>query len=175
MLIKSAAGSIFNAEQAHMMGVATDLARGKMYDIEEKLLKDGFTDTDQSQTSDKAFDDEGWPTIYYAYKVEQVELPSWDELQALAQGHATNGTGSAADRAFGDSAFGALGARRLGSSVGRRSARATRSRGFQNSALGGMLGMIGGGSAAAAELGRHRLGAQGGAFIQSQYRCSSRS
>ena len=49
VLIKSAASSIFNAEQAHMMGVATDLARGKMYEIEEMLLKDGFTDTDQSQ------------------------------------------------------------------------------------------------------------------------------
>ena len=38
-----------HAEEAHMMGVVTDLARGKMYDIEEMLLKDGFTDTEQSQ------------------------------------------------------------------------------------------------------------------------------
>ena len=103
VLIKSAAGSIFNAEQAHMMGVATDLARGKMYDIEETLLKDGFTDTDQSQTDAKPFDDEGWPNIYYAYKVEQVELPNWDQLQAMAQGHAKSmgsavGSGSASAR-----------------------------------------------------------------------------
>ena len=46
VLIKSAAGDIFNAQQAHMMGVVTDLARGKMYDIEEILLKDGFSDSD---------------------------------------------------------------------------------------------------------------------------------
>ena len=35
VLIKSAAGNIFNSQQAHMIGVVTDLARGKMYDIEE--------------------------------------------------------------------------------------------------------------------------------------------
>ena len=69
-----------------MIGVATDLARGKMYDIEEMLLKDGFTDTDQSQTSEQCFEDEGWPTICYSYKVEELELPSFDELQAMAQG-----------------------------------------------------------------------------------------
>src|SRR5688572_3668420 len=49
VLIKSAGNSIFNARQAQMMGVATDLSRAKMYDIEEILLKDGFTETDQSE------------------------------------------------------------------------------------------------------------------------------
>ena len=61
VLIKSAAGNISSSEQAHMMGIATDLARGKMYDIEEKLLKDGFTDTDSREDRSKPFDDEGWP------------------------------------------------------------------------------------------------------------------
>src|SRR5262245_11828481 len=79
VLIKSAAGNIFNAEQAHMIGVATDLARGKMYDIEETLLKDGFSDTDQSQTDEKCFEEEGWPNICYSYKVEEPKLPSLDQ------------------------------------------------------------------------------------------------
>src|SRR5439155_9874979 len=110
VLIKSAAGSIFNAEQAHMLGVATDLARGKMYDIEEKLLKDGFTDTDQSQTDWKAFEDEGWPNISYKYEVIQVEMPAWDQLQAMAQGKAMGsgsaaGKGSAFGSGFGSSTF----------------------------------------------------------------------
>jgi hypothetical protein len=35
--MKAAAGNIASSEEAHMMGVATDLARGKMYDIEEIL------------------------------------------------------------------------------------------------------------------------------------------
>ena len=94
VLIKSAAGSIFNSQQAHMMGVATDLARAKMYDIEEKLLKDGFSDTEQHE-EDQSFTDEGWPQIKYSYKIEVVELPSFDDLQAIAQGHAKAGSGSA--------------------------------------------------------------------------------
>ena len=49
VLIKSAASSIFSARQAQMMGIATDLARGKLNDIEEILLKDGYTETDQSE------------------------------------------------------------------------------------------------------------------------------
>jgi len=151
VLIKSTAGNINAAEQSHMMGIATDLARGKMYDIEEKLLKDGFTDTDQSQTDLKPFDEEGWPNVFYSYKVDQVELPDFDQLQAMAQGKAARmgsaaGSGSASiglGSAFG-SAFGS-------DSVG----------GFQNSMLGGMLNMFGGSSGV--------TGAQGGALIQSQY------
>ena len=90
VLIKSAAGDIFAAQQAHMMGVVTDLARGKMYDIEEKLLKDGFSDTEQHE-DDQSFSDEGWPLIHYSYKVELVELPGFEQLQAIIAG---NGSGS---------------------------------------------------------------------------------
>jgi general secretion pathway protein I len=91
VLIKSAAGDIFNAQQAHMMGVVTDLARGKMYDIEEKLLHDGFSDTEQHE-DDQSFSDEGWPQIHYSYKVELVELPGFEQLQAIITG---TGSGSA--------------------------------------------------------------------------------
>jgi prepilin-type N-terminal cleavage/methylation domain-containing protein len=49
VLMKSTTGNIKAAKRAQMMGVATDLSRGKMYDIEEKLLKDGFSETDQSE------------------------------------------------------------------------------------------------------------------------------
>jgi len=82
------------AKRAQMMGIATDLSRGKMYDIEEKLIKDGFTETDQSEDG-RTFDQEGWPEIKYAYKVEQIELPSFDQLQSIAQGTGS-GAGSAA-------------------------------------------------------------------------------
>ncbi|HTL35575.1 MAG TPA: prepilin-type N-terminal cleavage/methylation domain-containing protein, partial [Kofleriaceae bacterium] len=94
VLMKSAAGNIASSEEAHMMGIATDLARGKMYDIEEVLLKDGFTDTDQSQTGEQCFEDEGWPTVCYTYKVEEPKLPSFDELQAMAEGQAKAAMGS---------------------------------------------------------------------------------
>lgn len=144
VLIKSAAGNIFSTEDAHMMGIATDLARGKMYDIEETLLKDGFTDTDQSQEDEKCFEDEGWPNICYSYKVEQSELPSLDQLQALAQKQtqdAAKAAGSAAGSGAGSDALG----------------------GIENSALGGMLGMMGAGATDDITV------AQGGALIQSQY------
>jgi general secretion pathway protein I len=157
VLIKSAAGSIFNAEQAHMLGVATDLARGKMYDIEEKLIKDGFTDTDQSQTDWKAFEDEGWPNISYKYDVIAVEFPSWDQLQAMAQGRMT-GSGSAGSNK--GSAFGSG----FGSSFGAGSGDPVNA--FQNSALGGMLSMMG---AATGGKGGDVTSAAGGSLIQSQY------
>src|SRR5689334_17128499 len=96
VLIRTAANHVLAAEDARMMGISTDLARGKMDDIEERLLKEGFTDTDQSQLDWKPFDDEGWPDVYYSYKVEQTEMPSFDELQAMMQGKATKmGSGSA--------------------------------------------------------------------------------
>ncbi len=34
VLMRSTASNISSAEAAHMMGIATDLARGKMYEIE---------------------------------------------------------------------------------------------------------------------------------------------
>jgi prepilin-type N-terminal cleavage/methylation domain-containing protein len=140
VLIKSTASSIFAAQQSRMMGIATDLSRAKMHDIEELLLKDGFTETDQSEgdigepekgvdasptanaRSGKCFEDEGWPTICYAYRVEQVELPSMEELTRMAQGRAQ---GSASGS---------------GSGVGSGEEEG----GFENSALGGMLSMMGG-------------------------------
>jgi general secretion pathway protein I len=151
VLIKSAAGNIATTEEAHMMGIATDLARGKMYDIEEILLKDGFTDTDQSQLGDQCFEDEGWPEVCYTYKVEEPEMPSFDELQAMAQKQAESAMGSAG------SGFGSSFGSGFGSDMGPG--------GIENSALGGMLGMMGmfGG-------GKQDIdAAQGGALIQSQY------
>jgi general secretion pathway protein I len=150
VLIKSAAGSIFNAQQAHMMGVVTDLARAKMYDIEETLLKDGFSDTEQKE-DDKAFTDEGWPSIKYSYKVEEVELPGWEQLQALSQSHAAKtGSGSA------------------GSGSGQGS---DEGNSFENSALGGMLSQFGGfGGGGGSGKGSGDIGAAAGAsFIQGQY------
>jgi len=149
VLVKSTAMTKLNAEQAQMIGVTTDLAREKMYEIEETLIKDGFSDTDQSE-EDKTFADEGWPQISYSYKVEEVELPSWDQLQALAQGHAM-GSGS-------------------GSGSGGSGAGSDESNAFADSALGGMMsqfgGMFGGGGGKGGPDASNGMGA---AFIQGQY------
>ena len=138
VLIKSAAGDIFNSQQAHMMGVATDLARGKMYDIEETLLKDGFQATDQ-HLDDQSFADEGWPDIRYSYKVELVEMPSFQDLQAMAQGRAQQGSGSAGSGS---------GSGLTGSGSG----------GFMDSALGGAFSMMAGN--------QDVTSAQGASFLQ---------
>jgi general secretion pathway protein I len=155
VLIKSTAGNIFSSEEAHMMGVATDLARGKMYDIEEVLLKDGFTDTSQSQESEECFTDEGWPNICYSYKVEEPKLPSFDELQNMTMKKAEAMAGSAG------SGSGSAG---LSGSAGDMLAQAGSGALGGGGALGGMLGMVGmfGGS-------QDIDAAQGGAMIQGQY------
>jgi general secretion pathway protein I len=163
VLIKSAAGNIFNAQQAHMMGVATDLARAKMYEIEEKLLKDGFSDTEQHE-EDQAFTDEGWPQIKYSYKVIEVELPSWDALQALAKGEASKSgsAGSGSGHGSGEGKFeSGRGSGEDGSSGGG---------GFENSALGGMLSQFGGfGPSGGGKGSADIAAANGGAFVQAQY------
>jgi general secretion pathway protein I len=155
VLIRSAAGSIFASQDAQMMGVVTDLGRAKMYDIEEKLIKDGFTDTDQSEEN-RDFTEEGWPNVKYDYKVQEVELPGFDTLQAMAKGQAelkgsaAAAAGSGSGSAFG-SAAGGLGSNALG--------------GFQNSALGGMLSMVGGFGGSASDANS----ARGASLVSSQY------
>lgn len=83
ILIGSLAASSRQAPEVQLMSAATSLARGKMLDVEEQLMKDGFMESDQSSEGD--FDAEGWPTITWAAKVEQVELPSLDAIQAMEQ------------------------------------------------------------------------------------------
>lgn len=143
VLIQSSTGSIRAAKRAQMIGVVTDLSRGKMYDIEEKLLKDGFTETDQSE-EDRAFDEEGWPEIKYSYKVEQVELPSFDQLQALATSAGSAARGSGAGSGEDGEPSGS----------------------FQDSTLGGVISMFGGGFAGGSE---DVDAAAGASFIQGYY------
>jgi prepilin-type N-terminal cleavage/methylation domain-containing protein len=163
VLIKSAAGSIFSAQQANMLGIATDLSRAKMYDIEEQLLKDGYQDTDLIKENE-SFTDEGWSDIHYSYKIVPVELPSLTQLQELAKGKAMagSGSGSGSGSSFG-SGFGSAG---LGSGLGSGAGSGDVFSNFQDSALGGMLGMIGGGFGGST---RDMASAQGTSFIQSEY------
>jgi general secretion pathway protein I len=162
VLIKSAAGNIFSAQQAHMMGVATDLARAKMYQIEEKLLKDGFADTEQTE-EDRPFDDEGWPAVLYSYKIEVVELPSFDQLQAMAKGRCKSSESSAGS----DSGKSSAGSGAPGSGEGVEAGC------FEDSALGGMLtqfgGGFGGGGGGGSGKGAEADAAAGASFIQGQY------
>jgi general secretion pathway protein I len=161
VLIKSAAGNIFNAQQSHMMGVATDLARAKMYQIEEMLLKDGFSDTEKAE-EDRPFEDEGWPAVLYSYKVEVVELPAWDQLQAMAKGRCSDSESSS-----GSSSGAGAGKSGSGSGEGEGVEEGC----FENSALGGMLTQFGGAGfgGGGAGKGMEADAAAGASFIQGQY------
>lgn len=89
MLMRSAAGSLFATSQAQMLGIVTDLARGKMYDLEELLLKNGFNTSTQTERGD--FEDEGWPTIEWEAVIEEVELPNFETMKEVGQEAARDG------------------------------------------------------------------------------------
>lgn len=141
ILIKSVATNVATSSSSYYMGVVTDLARGKMYDLEEKLLDEGFQDAEQEEEGD--FDEEGYPRIKWKAVIEPVELPSYEKLMALASGGGGDGAGSGSGSGSGD-----------GSATDK----------FQSSALGGMMGMFGGGGG-----GDSAQEAQTGGFIQAQY------
>jgi prepilin-type N-terminal cleavage/methylation domain-containing protein len=81
VLIHKTAQNIRSAERADMLGVATNLSRAKMYDIEEELLRDGFQELDQEDEGE--FDDEGFKQIAWSVKIEKIELPALGSLEAL--------------------------------------------------------------------------------------------
>jgi len=164
VLIRSAAGSIFASQEAQMTGVVTELMRGKMYDIEEKLMKEGFMDTDQSEDG-KDFSDEGWPDIKFSYKVIPVELPSFDTLQQMAKGQAV-AKGSAAAAAYGSGSGSGIPGLPPGVDPKLLGSAGSDLGGFQNSALGGMLSMFGGfGGGSATDM----ASAKGAGMVSSMY------
>ena len=89
MLMRSAASSLFATSQAQMLGVVTDLARGKMYDLEEQLAKDGFNTADQKMNGD--FSEEGWATVEWEAIVEEAELPNLETVKEVGQGASADG------------------------------------------------------------------------------------
>jgi general secretion pathway protein I len=81
MMLRSTASNIFAAQRAQMMTSAVNLARGKMYDIEESLLTDGFPEMDQ--TDEGTFSEEGWAQISWKSEVVKIELPDMNTLQGM--------------------------------------------------------------------------------------------
>lgn len=123
VLVRSVAGNITTAQDSFYMGIATDLARGKMYDLEEELLQEGFQETEQEVDGD--FAEEGWPAVKWKAAIVPVELPSYDVLMGLSQGQGGEGEGEGGEGGSGEEGT---------SDVDK----------FQSSALGGVLGMMGG-------------------------------
>ncbi len=119
MLMRSAASSLFATSQSQMLGVVTDLARGKMYDIEDQLMKDGFNTADQTLQGD--FADAGWSTVEWEAKVETAEMPNLDTMKEV---------GSQRAKAEVQAQQGKKAAAGLGSGSGSAEAAATATGGF---------------------------------------------
>ena len=85
LLLRGASANLASSQRAQMMSAATELARSKMYDIEETLLEKGFGQLEESEDGD--FDEEGWPQIKWEYEILKIELPNVQALQGFgAQG-----------------------------------------------------------------------------------------
>lgn len=108
VLLQAAADNIRTANRAHKMGVATDLARAKMYDVEEELLQDGFSEMEKTEDGD--FSDEGWPEYKWELAIEKIELPGLAAAQQAATGDGTDGSGSESAGIGGLPGMGGMGA-----------------------------------------------------------------
>ena len=89
MLLRTASSNLAATRNAQMMSVAGELARSKLYDLEEQLLQDGFGELDQELDGD--FDDEGWPKIQWEAKIVKIELPNLEAMSSFAAGGAEGG------------------------------------------------------------------------------------
>lgn len=99
-----AARSVRAANRAKALTIATELARGKMYDIEEELLKNGFQETAETMEGD--FGEEGYRAFTWEALIEKVEMPQMGDLTAAAGQQDLTG----ADRGANDPMGGGTGA-----------------------------------------------------------------
>ncbi len=154
-LMVSTANTATEVESSRMRGIATSLARGKLWDVEEALRKDGFQETDQSIEGD--FGDEGWAQISYTAEVRKVELPSPEQVAAMAQQQAQQAA-AAAEAAQG------------GAPIDPAQAAAAESGG----GLFGMMSMFGGGMGAEDMAGAGFMGGAGYSIIQEVFKVAIR-
>jgi general secretion pathway protein I len=145
-------------ESSRMRGVAVELARSALWDVEEKLRKDGFQETDQS-TDWEPFDDEGWPQISWKADVRKVELPSPEQLQAMAAAQA-----QAAQEAEAAARAGAGAGTGTGTGSGAEAVTAS------GGGLFGMLSMFGGGFTPEDVAGGNFLGGGGYQIVQDVFK-----
>src|SRR5690606_29682465 len=94
-LLVFTANTVFEAARVAGEHVAVELARGKMYDLEEEVLAEGFQELDLSLDGD--FREEGHEAYRWTAKIEKVELPDLGALQGFGvDGTAEGGDGTAA-------------------------------------------------------------------------------
>jgi hypothetical protein len=101
LLLQVQARSIQLAQQAREMTIATQLARAKLYDCEQDLLKKGFSIGDYDEEGN--FDDDEMPGFFWECHAYKPELPvaSASDISAESAGGAL-GMGNTAAAADGE-------------------------------------------------------------------------
>jgi general secretion pathway protein I len=119
VLLQISAEDVRASYRAKLITIATSLARGKMYDLEEELYKNGFADSPEEEKGE--FSDENQPKFRWEAKIEKVQLPQTDQVttdigKAGQQAAATAAQGTASETQQGglasmaNSTTGAMGA-----------------------------------------------------------------
>ncbi len=80
-MMAETATNIRVTQEVTARGNVVDLLRGKVYDIEAELMKDGFQDLDQSSQGD--FSEEGYKDITWEAQVEKIEIPGLNALNTI--------------------------------------------------------------------------------------------
>jgi prepilin-type N-terminal cleavage/methylation domain-containing protein len=85
VLLQIVTNNVRATNHAKMTTTATFLARGKMIDVEDIVLENGFSDADESQTG--TFKDQAAPGFRWEYAIERIDLPTdmAQKTQAQAQ------------------------------------------------------------------------------------------
>lgn len=100
-LILSAQGGLASTNKsASNMGVAVSLGRCRMSEIEEKLLKLGYSEVDEIDSSRSCCDDKEEPGFSCDWRIEKVQLPPPPNTTA-GDGGANFGVGIGADGGLG--------------------------------------------------------------------------
>jgi general secretion pathway protein I len=91
VLLEIITNNVRATNHAKLTTTATFLARGKMVDIEDDILENGFIDSDDSASGD--FKEQNLPGFRWESLVERIDLPT--DMTQKAQQQATDTTQSA--------------------------------------------------------------------------------
>lgn len=94
VILSAQGGLAASNRSAANMGTAVSLGRCKMTELEEKLLKFGFQETDQIETEVACCDDKLDDVFKCDFKVEKIELPNLNSGNSLGDGGALIGAPS---------------------------------------------------------------------------------
>jgi prepilin-type N-terminal cleavage/methylation domain-containing protein len=93
VLLRIVTNNIRATNHAKMTTAATFLARSKMVDIEDLILDNGFSESDENEAG--TFKDMGYPAFRWETAIERIELPT--DMAQKSKDKATDSTREAQD------------------------------------------------------------------------------